>query len=176
MSAPEDSAPETSAQLVAAFRRGLSEAGYVEGRNVAIEYRWVHEDYNRLPELAADLVRRAVTVIAAMASMPSARAAGATPDHEICRHQDRRSARFAGAAPRARARRTATWLTRSLPYSQHPARRLRRAAKREPWDPWRLSRWYYRFWSGTAALLVFGLGGTNAGNERKTRIQPRSSY
>jgi putative tryptophan/tyrosine transport system substrate-binding protein len=73
----DSGAPETSAQLVAAFRRGLSEAGYVEGRNVAIEYRWAHEDYNRLPELAADLVRRAVTVIAAMASMPSARAAKA---------------------------------------------------------------------------------------------------
>jgi putative tryptophan/tyrosine transport system substrate-binding protein len=70
-------APERSAQLVAAFRRGLSETGYVEGRNVAIEYRWAHEDYNRLPELAADLVRREVTVIAAMASMPAARAAKA---------------------------------------------------------------------------------------------------
>ena len=73
----DSGAPEGSAQLVAAFRRGLSETGYVEGRNVAIEYRWAHEDYNRLPELAADLVRREVTVIAAMASMPAARAAKA---------------------------------------------------------------------------------------------------
>jgi putative tryptophan/tyrosine transport system substrate-binding protein len=55
--------PEASANLVAAFRKGLSEAGYVEGQNVAIEYLWTHNDNNRLPELAADLVRRRVAVI-----------------------------------------------------------------------------------------------------------------
>jgi putative tryptophan/tyrosine transport system substrate-binding protein len=47
-------APETSAALVAAFRRGLNESGYVEGRNVAIEYRWAHEDYNRLTSRSED--------------------------------------------------------------------------------------------------------------------------
>ena len=71
---------EAMAQRLVSFRNGLSETGFVEGQNVAIEYRWAQNDYSRLPELAADLVRRHVTVIATPGSIQGSLAAkAATP-------------------------------------------------------------------------------------------------
>src|SRR5262245_29153203 len=57
--------PEPLAPMVAGFYRGLREVGFVEGKNFAIEFRWADNQYDRLPELAIDLVRRRVSVIAA---------------------------------------------------------------------------------------------------------------
>jgi len=64
--------PEDSEGVVAAFRKGLSEGGLVEGRNVLLEFRWARGEYNRLPSLAAELVNQSVTVLVAAGGEASA--------------------------------------------------------------------------------------------------------
>jgi putative tryptophan/tyrosine transport system substrate-binding protein len=69
--------PDATADLLRAFRQGLKDTGHLEGENVAIEYRWADNQLDRLPELAAELVRRRVAVIATIGGPPAAFAAKA---------------------------------------------------------------------------------------------------
>jgi putative ABC transport system substrate-binding protein len=88
--------PGLDAASVAAFRQGLSETGYVEGQNLAIEYSWAEGRYDRLPALAADLVGGKVDLIVTSGGTPPARAAKMPP---------RRSRSFSWVATRSRT----TW-------------------------------------------------------------------
>jgi len=106
--------PEEAAHLVAAFRKGMSETGYVEGRNVLVEYRWTGGQTDRLPSMAADLVNRQVDVIVALGSTPAVRAASAattaTPTTPTASSspgtegRERRASRPLGACGRASRR------------------------------------------------------------------------
>jgi putative ABC transport system substrate-binding protein len=70
-------APNDLNLVLPAFREGLDATGFVEGRNIAIEYRWAEGDYARLPQLSADLVRQHIAVLAAISGTPAALAAKA---------------------------------------------------------------------------------------------------
>jgi putative tryptophan/tyrosine transport system substrate-binding protein len=72
------SADDASSDPVTAFRQGLNEAGYVPGRNVAIEYRWAANQLDRLPAFVTELVRRPVSVIAAFGTIPAKAAKAAS--------------------------------------------------------------------------------------------------
>ena len=73
-----DGSADGSARFVAAFRKGLNETGYIEGQNVTVEYHWLEGQYDRLPALMGDLVRRQVAVIATPGAKPSITAKAAT--------------------------------------------------------------------------------------------------
>ena len=84
--------PDELADRLRGFRQGLKDEGFVEGQNVAIEYRWAENQMDRLPELASDLVRRQVAVIGTPGGLASALAAKAAKrnDPHRLRHRRRR--------------------------------------------------------------------------------------
>ena len=77
--------PDEFAHLVAAFNQGLNEAGFVDGQNVKIEYNWAEGRYERLPDLAADLVRRRVPVRVTLVHTVTHFQPEVSPAHGACR-------------------------------------------------------------------------------------------
>src|SRR5450631_1402476 len=73
-----DGSADTSTRYAAAFRKGLNETGYVEGQNVTVEYHWLEGQYDHLPALVADLIRRQVAVIVSPGNVPTIVAKAAT--------------------------------------------------------------------------------------------------
>jgi putative ABC transport system substrate-binding protein len=85
--------PGTTENLLRAFRQGMKETGYVEGENVALDYRWANNQIDRLPALAAELARRQVSVIYATTNVAAFAAKEATTNNPDCFHCQRRPGR-----------------------------------------------------------------------------------
>ena len=101
----ESRSPDTQADRLRAFRQGLKDTGYVEGENVRIEYRWAENQVDRLPMLAAELVRQRVNVIATTGGPEVVGGEGGNYDNPHClRHQRRPGAVWSRCQPQSAGR------------------------------------------------------------------------